>query len=187
MGVRMYRMRTVVAILMMCAIVVTDAAVSSAHEFVASKTGNVTVKAGEQEFKELPVFVTIKCKEASGKGTVTALKSEELKLVVQYEHCGTEVHTFEAVHYAFTASGEIKVEQNAFITSNLECEDAILKQAIKAGVPEYSNSGGKLNIRVSTGAMKTVDANGCGSTEIFESGYLGTLTVSLEGGSIEWK
>jgi hypothetical protein len=203
----MQRLKVIVlALVAVFAISAVASATASAHEFVASKEGNLTGKAlNTHKFKTSAG--TVECEIAKASGTVVAPLIKETQLgKVKYEKChvtfigNPAAEVAPEVEYEFFA-GETK--EHPLVTPWVTLKNNITITIPSAGCKievnsagnselksvSYANlAGGKLEIKATVKGITYKGTGGlCGNKEEKNGEYTGNEEVGLEAGTIEWK
>jgi hypothetical protein len=197
-----FRFRSALLVLVAVAAFAGSAAASaSAHEFVASKTGALTYAPGNAHFKVGEASVEFNCKKPAltGTGTVTELKRKTLTVKVTYPRC----EFLSGLDWAlapFTAEWEVNAEGTVKLLKTVALEVSeppagctwnLTPSAGEESTATFTNSGPvkTINIVRSAKHMKEepLHAGGeCGANS--EAGtWKETLTLGVEGGTLQWK
>jgi hypothetical protein len=164
---------------------------ASAHEFVVSKTGKGKIEATAPQIFRTSA-VTVECAKASASMEFATLKSEVLDVAkLSYSECAAAGGVASATgSYDFNANGPITFTKAVSIQLEeaAECSIALgTKGTSHREMLSYKNNAGKVLIGVYvTGLTYTSSGGVCGAGGT-NGIYEGTLRVSLEGGTVEWR
>jgi hypothetical protein len=174
------------ALLAASALAATFSASAFGHEFVVSKLGKLAgVQLGEQDFTVSGIG-HVDCTEASGQGEATALKFLTFKEIITYSHCNDGNVTISPVHFEFNGNGNALIEKTATVEEvGAGCEVLLRKQTLEGF--EFENSSGKVTMAANFHGLHSAGTGGICGGEDTEGTYAGTLSISLVGGTIEWK
>lgn len=160
---------------------------ASGHEFVASKLGKTKSKSTTGQIFKTSAG-TIECKEVTGTGEITALKSEKHKEVLTFINCtgfggGIKISNAD---FEYNANGPVKLENKVTIVpEGMSCHVVIEPQTDES--LNYTNESGKLK---SESIILNIHSKGTGGAcggENTEGEFIGTIAAELEGGTLEWK
>lgn len=162
------------------------AAVASAHEFKASKTGSLTGSTTTEAAFTVAAGKFI-CKETNMSGTLGTLTAKQLVEKYTYGGCqfaGVKATVSEA-EYEWSAEGTLTVLNKIVLTGH-ECTITIEPSSNKGlKAVKYTNELGQVKITPEVTGITYLAKGLC------TGGSAGTLTgplsTSLAGGSIEWK
>jgi hypothetical protein len=182
---------------------VSVVAAASAHEFVASKTGKLTVAISTPvEFNLAETVVNAKCEGhtlPTGSGTVTALKSKALIVKVKYPDC--HVPGFFLEYVPFTEEYEVSAEgtwkplhtvlvEGKFGEEPVSCKWNSIPTKTEESVATYTNSAPVSTVKGVRASKKMkeelVFGSQCGESDEIGS-WKETATFGVEGGTLQWK
>lgn len=174
------------ALLAASALAATCSASAFGHEFVVSKLGKTAaIQLGEQDFTVSGIG-RVDCTEASGQGEATALKFLTFKEIITYSHCNGGDVKVSPVHFEFNGNGNAIIEKTAAVEEvGAGCEVLLRKQTLEGF--EFENSSGKVTMAADVHDLHSAGTGGICGGEDTEGTYEGTLSISLVGGTIEWK
>jgi hypothetical protein len=163
---------------------------ASAHEFVASKTGEAKVRSTTAQVFKVDA-TTVECAKASASFEVTATKSETLAVhKLEYKECSGFGETLDvsAGSYVFEATDLLSLAKALTISSETGCSIVLEAGANKTReAVHYTNSAGKLRATQELRSLSYSGSGGmCGGASS-EGKLSGILEFELEGGTLEWR
>lgn len=186
-----------VAVLLTIAItaLAATASAASAHEFIASKTGKISVsQSGHQLFYLGTDGVLImECEPTTATGEITALKSAAIDEALTFSGCegnGGRVKWETPLQVEFKANGAFKILSPDYIQPATDtCEFMIPEQTVESAVKYKNLSEGKLAMEIYTsGVMRYLGTGGaCGGEGTMKWDVENYLSTTLAGGTLKWE